>query len=105
MEWMLEGYLSLNKNFMRIFFSLLAILILNFSCSPTNNIPAIINIQDIKFLINPYISYRNGDFYLVYQVEIDGRTSNVRLQIGEKKVNDKFYYLLLVKVVFQNMII
>lgn len=77
---------------MKSHFILPFIIIINYNCSTTHNIPAIINIDEVRFQVNPYILHRNGDFYLVYQVDIDEPEPNVRLQIGERKANNKFYY-------------
>lgn len=82
---------------MKIQFLLPVILVLNFSCSTTNNMSATVDIRDVKFLVNPYVLNKNGDFFLVYQVDVDEQKSNVRLQIGEKRTKDKFYYFFIGK--------
>src|SRR5687767_6786071 len=91
----------LMKFIMKVFFLLTAILILNFSCTTTSNMSATINIQDVKILINPHVLYKNGDFYLVYQIALDEQKANVRLEIGEKIKNNKFYYFFIGKSSFQ----
>jgi hypothetical protein len=73
-------------------FLLMALLVLNFSCSTTNNMSASVDIKDVKFVTEPYILNKNGDFFLVYQVAKNGNTPNVRLQISEKRTADKFYF-------------
>jgi hypothetical protein len=76
---------------MKAFFLLPVICILNFGCSTTGNMSAAINIQDVKFIVNPYILKKNEDYFLVYQIAIE-RGANVRHQIGEKIINNKYYY-------------
>lgn len=78
-------------------FFLIVLLVLNFSCTTTNNMSASVDIKDVKFVTEPYVLNKNGDFYLVYQIAKNEKGANVRLQIGEKKTVDKFYYFFIGK--------
>jgi hypothetical protein len=73
------------------------ILALNAGCS-VKNIPAV-GLDDVEFRVHPYVSYSNGDYYLVYQVN-KGERASVRIVIGEKKMNNKFYYFIIGKTSF-----
>src|SRR5688572_6197565 len=86
---------------MRKLFYLLFVLVLEFGCTATTNVSGLIDIGQIKFVIHPYILYKNDGFYLVYQIAKDEKASNVRLQIGEKRTNDKFYYFFIGKSSFR----
>lgn len=82
---------------MKKLFFLLVLLVLYYSCSTTNNMSASVDIKNVKFVTEPHILDKNGDFYLVYQIAKNEKESNVRLQIGERISDDKFYYFFIGK--------
>lgn len=50
-----------------------------------------INIQDVRFIVYPYIANKDNGFFLVYKIN-KGKPSDNRLIIGEKRTANKYYY-------------
>lgn len=70
------------------------------SCSIMKDSPGIA-LNEVKFSVSPYISNRDGKFYLIYQVDSSGDKILNRLVIGEKITNNKGYYFFIGKTSFR----
>lgn len=80
-----------------IVFALTTLLII--SCSILQETPGIA-LSDVNFSISPYITNRNGKYYLVYKVNTSGSVIQNRLVVGEKITDKKYYFYFIGKTSF-----
>lgn len=72
--------------------AVLSIVLLLYSCSGTGRMPTKIDKSEIDFAIAPYIACNDSDYFLVYQVALDGRAFKPRINIDAKSVAGKYYF-------------
>ena len=87
-----------NKKIFLLIFIALTLL----KCSSVRHMPCC-SINDVSFLITPYIIKKDGNYFLKYQISVHSDRIEQRLQVGSFIRDEKAYYYFIGKTSYREL--